>query len=103
MKGTWIAMGMLLLALAVPAGVLGAEAAGGSTWHAASLWEAVLHMLLFAAVGIAGAVAGYKVFDCCTPGDLQKEIFENRNVAAAVVAGAVILGICLIIAAAMIG
>jgi uncharacterized membrane protein YjfL (UPF0719 family) len=60
-------------------------------------------MLLFAAVGVAAAVLGYKVFDKCTPGDLNKEIVENKNVAAAIVAGAVILGVCLIIAAAMIG
>ena len=60
-------------------------------------------MLIFAAVGIAAAVIGYKVFDKCTPGDLTKEILENKNVAAAIVAGAVILGVCLIIAAAMLG
>ncbi|OHE82812.1 MAG: hypothetical protein A2107_06280 [Verrucomicrobia bacterium GWF2_62_7] len=60
-------------------------------------------MVLFAAVGIAAAIIGYKVFDKCTPGDLNKEIIENKNVAAAIVAAAVILGVCIIIAAAMIG
>jgi uncharacterized membrane protein YjfL (UPF0719 family) len=60
-------------------------------------------MLLFAAIGIAAAIAGYKLFDLCTPGDLQKEILENKNIAAAIVAAAVILGICLIIAASMLG
>jgi len=58
-------------------------------------------MLIFAAVGIAAAVVGYKVFDKCTPGDLHKEILENKNFAAAIVAAAVILGVCIIIAAAM--
>jgi putative membrane protein len=43
------------------------------------------------------------LFDKCTPGDLSKEILEHRNVAAAVVAAAVILGVCIIIAAAMLG
>ena len=60
-------------------------------------------MLLFAAIGIAAAVIGYKVFDKCTPGDLNKEIVEHRNVAAAIVAASVILGVCIIIAAAMLG
>lgn len=60
-------------------------------------------MLLFTAIGIAAAVVGYKVFDKCTPGDLNKEIVENKNVAAAIVAAAVILGVCIIIAAAMLG
>lgn len=74
-----------------------------ATWHAQTLTEALLQMLLFAAVGIVAAVIGYKIFDRCTPGDLNREILENKNVAAAIVAGAVILGVCLIVAAAMIG
>jgi uncharacterized membrane protein YjfL (UPF0719 family) len=49
------------------------------------------------------AIAGYKLFDKCTPGDLHKEILENKNIAAALVAGSVILGVCIIIAAAMLG
>jgi uncharacterized membrane protein YjfL (UPF0719 family) len=80
-----------------------AEAAAPSTWHAQSLGEALGYMLLFAGVGIAVAIAGYKLFDKCTPGDLHKEIVENKNVAAAIVAGSVILGVCIIIAAAMLG
>lgn len=60
-------------------------------------------MLLFALIGIFAAIAGYKIFDKCTPGDLSKEILEHRNIAAAIVAAAVILGVCVIIAAAMIG
>ena len=37
------------------------------------------------------------------PGDLPREIIENRNVAAAILGGAMILGVCVIIAAAMLG
>ncbi len=73
------------------------------TWHAQNLGQAVAYMLLFALIGIAAAIIGYKLFDKLTPGDLNKEILENRNVAAAIVAGSVILGICIIIAAAMLG
>lgn len=80
-----------------------AEAAAVPGWHAQTLGQALGYMLLFAAVGILAAIAGYKLFDKCTPGDLHREILENRNVAAAIVAGAVILGVCLIIAAAMLG
>ena len=60
-------------------------------------------MFFFAAFGIGAAIAGYKLFDYFTPGDLHKEILENKNIAAAIVAGAVILGVCIIVAAAMIG
>lgn len=86
-----------------PAGLHAADAAPVATWHAQTLGQALLYMLLFAAVGIAAAVAGYKIFDKCTPGDLNREILEHRNVAAAIVAGAVILGVSIIIAAAMLG
>jgi len=67
------------------------------------LLQALGSMVIFAAVGIAVAVIGYKVFDKCTPGDLNKEIVENKNTAAAIVAAAVILGVCIIVAASMIG
>jgi len=67
------------------------------------LLGALANMIIFAVVGIAVAILGYKVFDKCTPGDLNKEIVENKNVAAAIIAGALILGVCIIVAVAMIG
>jgi len=72
-------------------------------WHAHSLLQAIGNVLLFAAIGIAAAIIGYKAFDKCTPGDLHKEILEHKNIAAAILAGAVIIGVSIIIAAAMIG
>jgi uncharacterized membrane protein YjfL (UPF0719 family) len=80
-----------------------AEAGASGGWHAQTLPEAIGYMVLFAFIGILLAIAGYKLFDKCTPGDLHKEILENKNAAAAIVAGAVILGVCIIIAAAMLG
>lgn len=68
-----------------------------------ALLGALANMIVFAAVGIAVAILGYKLFDKCTPGDLNKEIVENKNVAAAIVAGAVILGVSIIIAASIAG
>ena len=92
-----------IIVLLTPALVHAADATPAPTWHAQSLGQALLYMLLFAGVGVVAAVAGYKVFDKCTPGDLNKEILEHRNVAAAIIAAAVILGVCIIIAAAMLG
>ena len=86
-----------------PFAVRAADASATGSWHAQSLVEAIVYMALFAVIGMILAIVGYKVFDKCTPGDLNKEILENRNVAAAIVAAAVILGICLIVAAAMLG
>jgi len=74
----------------------------GADWHAHSLGEALLYMALFAVVGVALAIIGYKLFDYFTPGDLHKEIIEHRNVAAALVGAAVIIGTCIMVAAAMI-
>jgi uncharacterized membrane protein YjfL (UPF0719 family) len=65
--------------------------------------QALGTMAIFAVIGIGIAVLGYKVFDKCTPGDLNKEIVEKHNVAAGIVAAAVILGVSIIVAAAMIG
>lgn len=83
--------------------VFAADAAAPASWHARNVGEALLYTALFAAAGIVLAFLGYKIFDKLTPGDLHKEIMEKQNVAAAIVAGAVVLGICIIIAAAMIG
>ncbi len=73
------------------------------SWHAQTLWQAIAYMLLFAFMGILAAIAGFKLFDICTPGDLAKEILEHKNIAAAIVAAAVILGVSIIIAASMLG
>jgi putative membrane protein len=89
--------------LLTPALLHAAEAVPAPTWHAQSLGQALLYMLLFAGVGIVAAIAGYKIFDKCTPGHLNTEILEHRNVAAAIIAAAVILGVCIIIAASMLG
>ena len=88
----------LLIAATSP---VAAQTSSTQSWHAQTLGQALGYMLIFAAVGIAAAVIGYRVFDKCTPGNLNKEIIENKNVAAAIIAGAVILGVCVIIAAAM--
>jgi putative membrane protein len=61
-------------------------------------------LYLFAVFGIAGifmAILGYKLFDKLTPGSLHAEIFEHKNIAAAILAGSVIIGVSLILAAAM--
>jgi uncharacterized membrane protein YjfL (UPF0719 family) len=93
----------LLFILFTTMPLVAADSEAAPTWHAQTLGQAILNMLIFAVLGIVVAVVGYKVLDKCTPGDLHKEIFENKNVAAAILAGAVILGLCIIIAAAMIG
>lgn len=91
-----------LAMLAVPAALRAADAAV-PTWHAQTLGQAIAYLLLFSLIGIAVAIVGYRLFDKFTPGDLHREIVENKNVAAAMIGGAVILGVCIIVAAAMVG
>jgi uncharacterized membrane protein YjfL (UPF0719 family) len=95
---------LLLLGVSlVPFTLRAADANSPTSWHAQTFGQAVAYMLVFAIIGIVVAIAGYKIFDKCTPGHLNKEILEHRNVAAAIIAGAVILGVCIIVAAAMLG
>lgn len=93
----------VVCALSLPATLLAGDNLPATGWHAQTLGQALGYMVLFAVVGIVLAIVSYKLFDKCTPGDLHKEIVENRNVAAAIIGGAVILGVCVIIAAAMMG
>lgn len=93
----------LLLSFTLPALAFAAEGEPATHLHSNSLPQALGLMVLFAAVGVVVAIAGYRLFDKFTPGDMHKEIIENKNTAAAIVAAAVILGVSLIVAAAIIG
>lgn len=94
---------VLLPLLASPLFAADAPASAASSWHAQTLLAAIGNVLIFAGIGIVAAIVGFKLFDKFTPGHLQQEIIEHKNIAAAIVAGAVILGICIIIAASILG
>jgi uncharacterized membrane protein YjfL (UPF0719 family) len=57
--------------------------------------------LVFAFIGIAVFVGAFLVIDKLTPYDLWKEIVEEKNLALAILVGAMSIGICIIIAAAV--
>jgi uncharacterized membrane protein YjfL (UPF0719 family) len=61
----------------------------------------VLNALIFAALGILVFIAAFSIVAKLAPLNLWKEIVEERNVAVAILAGAVALGLCWIIAATM--
>ncbi len=103
MKSRLIEVTSLPLAVVLPLAAQAADSTAPATWHAQSLGQALVYMVMFALVGILVAIAGYKLFDKCTPGDLHHEILQNKNIAAAIIGGSVILGVCIIIAAAMMG
>jgi len=61
----------------------------------------ILNALIFAALGVAAFAFAFFIVMKTLPFDLRKEIVGERNVAAAVLAGGVALGLGWIIAAAM--
>jgi len=63
----------------------------------------VINAVVFAFLGVAIFVVSFVMIDKLTPYHLWKEIIEEHNVALAVIVGAMSVGICLIIAAAIHG
>ena len=66
--------------------------------------NAVTSMLLsvvFALLGFVLLFVGYKVFDALTPADIAKQVFEENNMAAAVLMAAFIIALAIVVAAAI--
>ncbi len=61
--------------------------------------EHILATLTYSGIGVVVFVAAFLVMVKLTPFSVQKEIEEDQNVALAVVMGAVILGLAIIISA----
>ena len=61
----------------------------------------VLNALVFTVLGVLVFVIAVATLAKLAPFHVWKEIVEERNLAAAILAGAVALGLCWIIAAAM--
>ena len=62
---------------------------------------ALLATVVFGLVGIILALIGFKLFDWVTPFNLEKEICENKNTAVGILCAAIVLGVCIIVAAAI--
>jgi len=60
-----------------------------------------LNAILYTALGVAAFVVAFAILIKLAPFQLWKEIVQERNMAVAVLAGAVALGLCWIIAATM--
>jgi uncharacterized membrane protein YjfL (UPF0719 family) len=63
--------------------------------------SALLNAIVYSALGIAIFAIAFGVIDKFTPYHLWKEIVEDKNVALAVLIGALSIGMCIIIAAAV--
>lgn len=63
----------------------------------------IVNSVVFSAVGIIILILGYLLIEKLTPENTWKEIVQNKNVALAIVFAALIIGISLIISAAIHG
>ncbi len=62
---------------------------------------ALLNAVVYAALGILIFVIAFAIVDKLTPYHLWHEIVEDKNIALAVLVGAMSIGMCIIIAAAV--
>ena len=63
----------------------------------------LLNTLIYAGVGIVVFVVGFIILDLLTPGKLWEEIEQKQNNAVAIFAGAISIGLAIIVAAAIHG
>jgi uncharacterized membrane protein YjfL (UPF0719 family) len=66
-------------------------------------WGYVLNSLLYSVLGVVVFWIAFIIVDKITPYDLWREIVEGRNLALAIIVGAMALGISIIVAAAIHG
>ena len=66
------------------------------------LWRMVLDASVLGLAGIALLIIGYYIWELVTPYNLRRELQENKNLAVAVVVAAFILGMAIVIGAALI-
>lgn len=65
--------------------------------------KGIINSIVFSAIGIIVLLLSYVLLEKMTPENTWKEIVANKNVALAIVFGAFIIGISIIISAAIHG
>ena len=80
------------------AALLASVPAHAQSSRLAALTAGVVDTVVYSFVGIVMAAIGFKVVDWLTPGSLAEDIAHKENRALAILVGAMILGICIIIA-----
>ena len=64
-------------------------------------WVSILNAAVYSALGIILFILSFLLVDKLTPYHLWDEIVRNKNLALAVLLGAMSIGICMIIASAV--
>jgi putative membrane protein len=77
---------------------------GEAGFHEHTMAMGLLWSVVFGLIGIVLTMLGFKVFDWITPKiDVEVELAQKQNIAVAIVCAAVIIGISIVIAAAISG
>jgi putative membrane protein len=66
------------------------------------LWRMILQATIFGVTGIALLIVGYYIWELVTPYNLRRELQENKNLAVAVVTASFIVGMAIVVAAALV-
>jgi uncharacterized membrane protein YjfL (UPF0719 family) len=66
-------------------------------------FKPIINSVLFSFIGVLILIIGYYIIEKITPENTWKEIVHNKNMALAIVFAALIIGISLIISAAIHG
>jgi hypothetical protein len=75
--------------------------AGGRTFDPSTFGTQILSTVVFGFIGIVMTILGFKMFDALIRFNLAEEICEKQNVAAALLCGAMLIAIGMIIAVAV--
>lgn len=67
------------------------------------LENGIIASIVYSFIGIAMAVLATKIVDWVTPGNLFRQLADEKNIPLAIFTGMFVLGICIIIAAAIVG
>lgn len=63
--------------------------------------QEILSTLVYSAIGIVVFLLTYVIFEKASPFSIRKEIIEDQNTALGIVMGSVVMGLSVIIAAAV--
>lgn len=66
-------------------------------------WTPIINSIIFSVLGILILLVVYVIIEKLTPENTWKEIVENKNMALAIIFGAFIIGLSMIISAAIHG
>lgn len=97
----WI-VSLFAFLLARAAWAQGAAGAAETPRQALAItWGNLVASVVYGVVGVLLLIGAYYLYELITPYSVRKELIEDQNIALAIVVGAVILGMAIIIASAI--